>query len=83
MARHQEQAADRPAVGSSTGIRSRRRRGCSIPKTRVFVSYEDPRSIGIRAQLAKDRGLRGVFMWELTGDDEQHSLLQAMVRPFE
>jgi chitinase len=53
------------------------------PEDRVFVSYEDPRSIGIRAQLAKDRGLRGVFMWELTGDDEQHSLLQAMVRPFE
>lgn len=53
------------------------------PKDRIFVSYEDPRSIGIRAQLAKDRGLRGVFMWELTGDDEQHNLLQAMARPFE
>ncbi|MDR7136061.1 chitinase [Lysobacter niastensis] len=50
---------------------------------RVFVSYEDPKSIGIRAQLAKDRGLRGVFMWELTGDDEEHSLLDAMVGPFE
>lgn len=50
---------------------------------RVFVSYEDPKSIGLRSQLAKDRGLRGVFMWELTGDDEEHSLLKAMVRPFE
>lgn len=47
---------------------------------RKFVSYEDPKSIGIRAQLAKDRGLLGVFMWELTGDDEQHSLLDAMAR---
>lgn len=47
---------------------------------RKFVSYEDPKSIGIRAQLAKDRGLLGVFMWELTGDDEQHSLLEAMAR---
>jgi len=53
------------------------------PRDDIFVSYEDARSIGIRAQLAKDRGLRGVFMWELTGDDEQHSLLEAMVRPFE
>jgi len=53
------------------------------PGDRIFVSYEDARSIGIRAQLAKDRGLRGVFMWELTGDDEQHTLLEAMVRPFE
>lgn len=50
---------------------------------RIFVSYEDPRSIGLRAKLAKDRGLGGVFMWELTGDDAAHSLLDAMVRPFE
>lgn len=49
----------------------------------LFVSYEDARSIGLRAQLAKDRGLRGVFMWELTGDDDQQTLLRAMVRPFE
>lgn len=53
------------------------------PVERVFVSYEDPRSIGIRAGLAKDAGLRGVFAWELTGDDDQHSLLEAMVQPFD
>lgn len=52
------------------------------PQELTFISYEDPRSIGIRARLAKDRGLRGVFMWELTGDDEAHSLLRAMVEPF-
>ena len=50
---------------------------------RIFVSYEDPRSIELRARWAKDNGLRGVFMWELTGDDAQASLLKAMVRPFE
>lgn len=49
---------------------------------RKFVSYEDPESIGIKAGLARDRGLLGVFMWELTADDEQHSLLEAMARPF-
>ncbi|MDQ8051314.1 glycoside hydrolase family 18 protein [Luteibacter sp.] len=53
------------------------------PQEHIFVSYEDPRSIGIRAEMAKDRGLRGVFMWELTGDDDQQSLLKAMVKPFE
>jgi chitinase len=47
---------------------------------RIFVSYEDTRSIAIRAKLAKDSGLRGVFTWELTGDDDQHSLLEAMAR---
>jgi chitinase len=50
---------------------------------KIFVSYEDARSIALRSQLAKQRGLRGVFMWELTGDDDQRSLLEAMTAPFE
>ncbi|UTA52761.1 glycoside hydrolase family 18 protein [Lysobacter soli] len=50
---------------------------------RVFVSFEDAKSIALRSQLAKERGLRGVFMWELTGDDDQRSLLKAMAAPFE
>ncbi|HBS64244.1 MULTISPECIES: glycoside hydrolase family 18 protein [Stenotrophomonas] len=49
---------------------------------RVFISYEDPTSIGLRAEFARDRQLRGVFTWELTGDDPQGSLLQAMAAPF-
>jgi chitinase len=53
------------------------------PADHVFVSYEDPDSIGIRARLAKDSGLRGVFAWEIAGDDDQHSLLDAMAKPFE
>jgi chitinase len=53
------------------------------PVEHVFVSYEDPKSIGLRARLAKESGLRGVFTWEITGDDDEHSLLQAMAQPFE
>jgi len=49
---------------------------------KIFVSYEDAKSIALRSQLAKQRGLRGVFMWELTGDDDQRSLLKAMAAPF-
>ncbi|WP_433266520.1 glycoside hydrolase family 18 protein [Actinosynnema sp. CS-041913] len=49
---------------------------------RKFVSFEDPRSIGIRARYAKHRGLLGTFMWELGNDDARHSLLTAMARPF-
>jgi chitinase len=52
-------------------------------RDRIFVSYENPRSIAIRAEYAREQGLRGVFMWELTGDDDQHSLLEAMTKPFE
>ncbi|WP_242107162.1 glycoside hydrolase family 18 protein [Luteimonas aquatica] len=48
------------------------------PKERAFVSYEDPKSIAIRARFARERDLLGVFTWELTADDEQGSLLEAM-----
>ena len=47
-----------------------------------FVSFENSRSIGIRADFAKRRGLLGTFMWELSNDDAQHSLLTAMAGPF-
>ncbi|HBG89591.1 MAG TPA: chitinase [Stenotrophomonas sp.] len=49
---------------------------------KIFISYEDPRSIGLRAQFAREQGLAGVFMWELTGDDEQANLLNAMLAPW-
>ncbi len=52
------------------------------PTEHVFISYEDPRSIGIRAKFARDRGLRGVFSWQLAGDDDEGSLLEAMAKPF-
>lgn len=50
---------------------------------RIFISYEDPRSIALRARFAREQGLAGVFMWELTGDDEQASLLNAMLAPWQ
>jgi chitinase len=49
---------------------------------KVFISYEDPDSIRLRADYARDQKLRGVFTWELTGDDDQASLLKAMAAPF-
>ncbi|SMD16387.1 glycoside hydrolase family 18 protein [Kibdelosporangium aridum] len=49
---------------------------------RKFLSYENPRSIGIKAQFAKKAGLIGTFMWELSDDDSSHSLLKAMSGPF-
>jgi chitinase len=49
---------------------------------KVFISYEDPTSIALRADYARAQKLRGVFTWELTGDDDQASLLKAMAAPF-
>jgi len=49
---------------------------------RKFASFETPESIGIRAEFAKQSGLLGTFMWELSEDDAAHSLLNAMSGPF-
>jgi chitinase len=52
------------------------------PGTQTFVSYEDAESIEERATFAAHHGLRGAFTWQLGGDDDEHTLLAAMTRPF-
>jgi chitinase len=48
------------------------------PKTRVFVTYDDPESLRAKARYARDNKLGGVMFWELEHDDEQSSLLNAL-----
>jgi chitinase len=50
--------------------------------SQTFVSYEDAESIEERSRFAATHGLRGAFMWQLAGDDDEHTLLAAMARPF-
>jgi len=38
------------------------------PARRLFVSYEDPRSLRLKARLVRDRGLGGVMFWEYSAD---------------
>ncbi len=45
----------------------------------IMVSYEDPESARLKAAYARDRGLGGVMFWQITADDEDHSLLEALV----
>jgi chitinase len=52
------------------------------PGTGTFVSYEDAESIEERSTFAARHGLRGAFTWQLAGDDDEHTLLAAMTRPF-
>ena len=35
----------------------------------VFISFDNPRSICIKARWARDKDLRGGMFWELAGDD--------------
>jgi chitinase len=45
-------------------------------EARVWISYDDARSISAKAAYTRVRGLRGVFGWELSADDG--SLLEAI-----
>ncbi|KAK0490833.1 glycoside hydrolase family 18 protein [Armillaria novae-zelandiae] len=36
--------------------------------TNQVVSYDDPESIGLKAEFVKKNGMRGTDMWEITGD---------------
>jgi chitinase len=52
------------------------------PTSKIWVSYENPRSVLARSTFAKTSGLAGMMMWELSLDDTQHSLLTAMSGPW-
>jgi chitinase len=44
----------------------------------TFISYVDPRGIRDRVRLVDDKRLRGLWAWEISGDDDAHDLLNAM-----
>lgn len=48
------------------------------PQTQIFISYEDPESMGNKADYALAHGLGGVMFWELSLDDAQRSLVNAL-----
>lgn len=48
------------------------------PATGVMISYDDAESIMAKAQYVLDRGLGGMMFWELSGDDDANTLLDAI-----
>ena len=48
------------------------------PSARVFVSYEDPQSLQLKARYVLSNRLGGIMIWHLAADDEQHGLVNAM-----
>jgi chitinase len=45
---------------------------------KIMITYEDPQSLGIKADYVRGSGLGGVMIWHLSADDAQHSLLNAL-----
>jgi chitinase len=48
------------------------------PETGLFISYDDPQSLRNKAKYAREQGLGGVMIWELSDDDAEASLLNAL-----
>ena len=47
-------------------------------RTRNWITYDDPQSLALKANLVRERGLGGIMIWELSGDDG--TLLSAIHR---
>ena len=47
-------------------------------KQHIFFSYDDPTSLGIKADFARRQQLRGLMIWVLGEDDPGNSLLNAL-----
>jgi GH18 family chitinase len=53
------------------------------PATGIMISYEDPRSVGDKANYVVANNLGGAMVWELAADDRQHSLLDTIAGKFD
>lgn len=47
-------------------------------KDKVFVSFDDERSVKEKAEYARQKHLKGLVFWRLGGDDDNHSLVHAI-----
>lgn len=48
------------------------------PSTGLWLSYDDPVSMGVKGDYILNNNLGGAMIWELSGDDPQGSLLTAL-----
>lgn len=47
---------------------------------KLFVTLDDPHSIQLKTQFAKEKGLGGIMFWQLTQDKTEEGLLQTIYR---
>ncbi|MEW5717680.1 MAG: glycoside hydrolase family 18 protein [Chloroflexota bacterium] len=48
------------------------------PTTQIMISYDDPESLARKAEYVTANKLGGVMIWEISTDDEQGSLINAL-----
>ena len=47
-------------------------------KNRTFISYDGRESMTKKVEFAKDKKMQGVVLWRLSGDDDEHSIVNAI-----
>lgn len=53
---------------------------CYHPEKKLFLSFDDARSITLKTQYAMENKLKGIMFWELANDRPNNGLLKAMVK---
>nr|QDJ94321.1 chitinase chiA1 [Cordyceps cicadae] len=48
------------------------------PKTKTYISYDDPQSLKIKADYAASKGLAGAMVWSLDMDSPSNDLLKTL-----
>jgi chitinase len=48
--------------------------------TGIMISYDDPQSLSLKAGYVVDNALGGIMIWQLSADNEEHSLLNAIAQ---
>ncbi|KWU47291.1 glycoside hydrolase [Rhodotorula sp. JG-1b] len=43
----------------------------------VVITYDDPHSLGLKGAMARDKGIAGVLMWEMSHDTSDFQLVQS------
>ena len=47
-------------------------------KKRTFISYDEQESIAKKVEFAKDKKMRGVVVWRLSGDDDENTMMHTI-----
>jgi GH18 family chitinase len=48
------------------------------PEKKIFWSFDTPQSIALKTRYCKEHHLRGMMFWELSGDDDKGTLINAI-----
>jgi chitinase len=49
-------------------------------RNKIYLTYDDERSVAAKCTYVKAKGLSGIFFWELRLDKSQHGLLDAIYK---